>query len=243
MTDMLASVIDSRELELAIQAGTDIIDLKNPHTGALGALSPATISHLVRQCAGRRPVSATVGDLPPDPRQLTHAITRTAESGVDFVKVGFFSTDNLTECLQAISALTDRIDVVAVLFADLSPPLQRLTELADAGLRGVMLDTAGKGGGGLLSHIALDQLDRFISKANSFELLNGLAGSLTQEDIPRLLPLLPDYLGFRGALCKQRERTAEVDPQRICEIRKALNYAHLPVDQKKAASIEVICEE
>jgi dihydroneopterin aldolase len=239
---MLASVTDSRELELAIQAGADIIDLKNPHTGALGALSPATISRLMTQCAGRRPVSATVGDLPPDPGQLTHAITQTAETGVDFVKVGFFSTDNLTECLQAISTLTGRVNVVAVLFPDLYPPLQRLTEFATAGLHGIMLDTAGKGGGGLLNHITPEQLDRFISEANSRDLLNGLAGSLTLEDLPRLLPLLPDYLGFRGALCKQGERTAEVDTQRISEIRNALNCAHPPVDQK-AASSGVICEE
>jgi dihydroneopterin aldolase len=241
MTDMLASVIDSRELELAIRAGADIIDLKNPHAGALGALPPATISDLVAQCAGRRLVSATVGDLPPDPGQLTHAIQRTAESGVDFVKVGFFSTDNLTACLHAISGLTDRHDVVAVLFADLQPPLQRLTEFADAGLRGVMLDTAGKGGGGLLNHIAPEQLERFIAEARSLALLNGLAGSLTLDDIPRLLPLLPDYLGFRGALCKQHKRTAEVDPQRISDIRNTLNGAPPPVD-RKAASMEVIGE-
>ena len=34
-------------------------------------------------------------------------------------------------------------------------------------------------------------------------LLTGLAGSLEAADVPRLLLLAPDYLGFRGALCDQ----------------------------------------
>ena len=41
--------------------------------------------------AGRRPVSATVGDLPPERRALLAAAARaTAATGVDIVKLGFF---------------------------------------------------------------------------------------------------------------------------------------------------------
>ncbi|MBV2124623.1 MAG: (5-formylfuran-3-yl)methyl phosphate synthase [Candidatus Thiodiazotropha sp. (ex Ctena orbiculata)] len=222
MTRMLASVIDWRELESAIEAGVDIIDLKNPHTGALGALPIESIRNLVTRCGGRCPVSATVGDLPADPQQLTQAIGRTAECGVDYVKVGFFSTENLTRCLQAIAGLTHRHKVVAVLFADREPPLERLGEFAASGFRGVMLDTAEKGGGGLLDCMDPNRLERFVSEVRALDMLSGLAGSLRLEDIPQLHSLLPDYLGFRGALCEGRERTAGIAPHRLRAIHDAL---------------------
>ncbi|MES9945074.1 MAG: (5-formylfuran-3-yl)methyl phosphate synthase [Candidatus Thiodiazotropha sp.] len=231
MTGMLASVIDPRELDIAIQAGVDIIDLKNPHTGALGALPIASIRNLVTRCAGRCPVSATVGDLPADPQQLNKAIRQTAACGVDYVKVGFFSSQNLNQCLQAISGLTHRHNLVAVLFADRDPPLQRLDEFADAGFHGVMLDTAGKGGGGLLAHTGVNRLGRFVNQVRALDMLSGLAGSLGLEDIPHLHPLLPDYLGFRGALCEGSVRTASVVPERLLEIQAALAQTAPRMDQ------------
>ncbi len=231
MTRMLASVVDALELDSAIAAGADIIDLKNPKAGALGALPTEVIRNLVARTAGRCPISATVGDLPADPACLTAAVRQTADTGVDYIKVGFFSNDKLTECLQAIAGLTRGHAVVAVLFADREPPLQRLDEFAAAGFRGVMLDTAGKGGGGLLDYISLQQLAGFVAAAKALGLLSGLAGSLALEDIPHLLPLRPDYLGFRGALCEQRERTAGITPRRLREIRDALSPSAIGFDQ------------
>jgi dihydroneopterin aldolase len=222
MTGMLASVTNGRELDLAIRAGVDIIDLKNPHSGALGALPIESIRSLVARCAGRCPVSATVGDLPGEAQQMTQAIHLTGECEVDYVKVGFFSRQGLDQCLQAIAALTPSYNLVAVLFADRTPPLARLRAFADAGFRGVMLDTAGKGGGGLLEHIGLRQLQRFVTETRSLNMLSGLAGSLRLEDIPPLHALLPDYLGFRGALCEGNSRTASIAPHRLREIHDAL---------------------
>ena len=42
MTLFLASVRDVAEAETALLAGADIIDLKDPAQGALGAVDPAT---------------------------------------------------------------------------------------------------------------------------------------------------------------------------------------------------------
>lgn len=225
MTRMLASVTSAREAETGIRAGADLIDLKDPRSGALGALPLARIQALTERVAGRCPISATVGDLPADPVQLTEAIEQTAACGVDYVKVGFFSNDNLPDCLRAIAALTPDRAVIAVLFADRDPPLHLLGEFADAGFRGVMLDTAEKRQGHLLQHMAPDRLGRFVASARELGLLSGLAGSLRLQDIPRLLPLAPDYLGFRGALCEQAKRVAGISPGRVLEIRKAIPLA------------------
>jgi dihydroneopterin aldolase len=222
---MLASVMDQRELALALEAEVDIIDLKNPQQGALGALPIETICNLVAQCAGRRPVSATVGDLPSNASLMTQAIERTGATGVDYVKVGFFSREQLSDCLQAIRKLSNRYSIIAVLFADLQSPIDRLSEFAAAGFKGVMLDTAGKGTGGLLQHMNQQQLSDFIHEARSLDLLTGLAGSLSIDDIPLLLPLMPDYLGFRGALCDLGERTARMMPHHLNETRNALALA------------------
>ncbi|MEW8049596.1 MAG: (5-formylfuran-3-yl)methyl phosphate synthase, partial [Candidatus Thiodiazotropha sp.] len=128
----------------------------------------------------------------------------------------------LTRCLQTISGLTHRHKVVAVLFADREPPLERLGEFAASGFRGVMLDTAEKGGGGLLDHMDTNRLERFVSEVRALDMLSGLAGSLRLEDIPQLHSLLPDYLGFRGALCEGRERTAGIASHRLRAIYDAL---------------------
>ncbi|MCU7892471.1 MAG: (5-formylfuran-3-yl)methyl phosphate synthase [Candidatus Thiodiazotropha sp. (ex Ustalcina ferruginea)] len=222
MTRMLASVVNSLEVETILHTGVDIIDLKDPHSGALGALPTERIQSLVEQIAQRRPVSATVGDLPPDPTLLAEAIQRTATSGVNYVKVGFFLNLNLHNCIQAIAAITANHPVIAVLFADRSPPLDRLPEFAAAGFRGIMLDTAEKRQGHLPQHIGLERLDQFVATSRRLGLLSGLAGSLRLQDIPHLLPLAADYLGFRGALCEQSSRVAKISHQRVVEIRNAI---------------------
>ena len=86
-----------------------------------------------------------------------------------------------------------------------------------------MIDTAGKGGGGLLHHIDPLQLERFVSDCRKLGLLCGLAGSLRLEDIPLLLPLAPDYLGFRGALCEGNQRTQGLSRRKLEEIRAAIS--------------------
>jgi uncharacterized protein (UPF0264 family) len=100
--------------------------------------------------------------------------------------------------------------------------LTRLSLFAEAGFKGVMLDTAGKGGGGLLDHIDLLSLGQFVEQAHDLDMFCGLAGSLRLEDIPQLLPMGADYLGFRGALCEQGERRAGVVAQRLQAVHEAV---------------------
>ncbi|MCP3870735.1 MAG: hypothetical protein GY703_22105 [Gammaproteobacteria bacterium] len=221
MTGMLASV--TNEIEAAeAAAAVDIVDMKNPRKGALGALPTPLIAAISASLNRSVTTSATVGDLPPDPAILTKAIETVAATGVDFVKVGFFSENNLDVCLRAIGRLTPGIAVIAVLFADRTPPLHRLAAFSESGCAGIMLDTATKNGQSLHQISRLSQLQWFVQECARLELLCGLAGSLKQEDIPRLLPLSPDYLGFRGALCTESHRTSGLDLQRLMEVRAAI---------------------
>jgi uncharacterized protein (UPF0264 family) len=64
-------------------------------------------------------------------------------------------------------------------------------------------------------------LASFVRRARARGLLTGLAGSLRREDVPALLPLGADYLGFRGALCAAG-RAGSLDPMALAAIRAAL---------------------
>ena len=136
MTLLLASVTDCTEAEQALRGGADLIDLKDPDRGALGALTLEQIAAIVGQVAGRRPVSATIGDLPPDPVLTADLIRCTAATGVDYVKVGLFSDPHIAACLPVMADLATHCSLIAVLFADRAPDLQDLAPYAAAGCAG-----------------------------------------------------------------------------------------------------------
>src|SRR5271169_3474641 len=141
---MLASVRSAEEALFAFQAGADLIDAKDPSHGTLGSVSPDTLRAIVAAVAGRRPVSATVGDLPLQLGPLSAAAHLAATCGADFVKVGIFEKDLPLEQLQLLPPAVAGVRLIAVLFADRAPPLEVAAPLASAGWHGVMLDTAGK---------------------------------------------------------------------------------------------------
>ncbi len=229
MTGFLASVASVAEAEIALRAGADLIDLKDPGAGALGALPSATVRAAVTRIAGRRPSSATTGDLPMDPDLVLASATRLAGCGVDFVKVGFFPGGDHAEVLRALSGLADQgVRLIAVLFADhaadhaIGPEM--LERLRNSGFAGAMLDTANKASGSLPHLMAQSAIARFTAEARGGGLLVGLAGSLGLDDIPALLPHRPDYLGFRGALCRGG-RTDRLDPELVRAVRQAIPLA------------------
>jgi len=224
MTRLLASVSNTRETELAIAGGADIIDLKEPANGALGAVTTLVQREIVKQVAGQRPVSATIGDLPMVVETLSRAISTTADTGVDIVKVGLPQLQQHPQCLQALSQnAAQGIQIVAVLFAEHRPALQLLNQLAESGCLGVMLDTADKSAGNLCSLGEPAYLSAFVRQARGLGLLSGLAGSLTVANIATLLRLHPDYLGFRGALCANSKRTGQLSSKALARVREAFD--------------------
>jgi dihydroneopterin aldolase len=223
---MLASVSGGAEATLVLGAGADIIDLKDPRAGALGALPAETIATCVAYVGGRRPLSATVGDLPMAPSIVVSAVARTAALGLDFVKLGLFPDGDARACIDALERETAKgTRLVAVMFADRAPDFGLIDRLADRGFAGVMLDTADKRGGGLRDHLDARALEAFVTRAKARDLLTGLAGSLHLEDIPALIRLAPDYLGFRGALCAAGKRGRTLDAAAVRAVRAAIDGA------------------
>jgi (5-formylfuran-3-yl)methyl phosphate synthase len=224
MTKFLASVANAAEAALALGAGSDLIDVKNPIAGALGAAPLEEIRVIASLVQKRAPVSATIGDLPMDPDRIVAAVRATAATGVDFVKIGVFAEGDACATIKSLRNLTEGgVKLAAVLFADQRPDFSLIDVMADAGFVAVMVDTAGKKSGRLTDCLDTDQLAAFIARARSRGLLAGLAGSLRADDVPTLLPLRPDVLGFRGALCVGSDRTASMNGDKVRAIRQLID--------------------
>jgi (5-formylfuran-3-yl)methyl phosphate synthase len=224
MTKWLASVQSLDEAKALEETLPDIMDLKDPHSGALGALPTATVKTVVDWVDNRCQTSATVGDLVMQAGVIADAVKQMAATGVDYVKVGLFSGPDLEPCLTALieQPLVLETPLIAVLFADQSVDLSLIESIKQAGFCGVMVDTANKNGQRLLDHWPVTTLHSFVREARQHKLLCGLAGALSIEDIALLEPLGADYLGFRSALCDGRQRTLKLQPEQAQAIQQRL---------------------
>lgn len=218
MTLMLTSVASVAEAEIVAARGADVIDCKDSARGALGALPLRDVAAIVAAVGDKRPVSAVV-ELPHDVAAARKAIEDAAALDLAFVKFALPATLDVDQIIEGLAPLASRTRLVAVLFADLGPDLERLPRLARAGFAGALLDTAHKGKGRLLNHFDIGALSAFVTRCHDLGLQAGLAGSLEAPDVPRLLVTDPDVLGFRGALCKGHDRRGEIDPDAVTLIR------------------------
>jgi (5-formylfuran-3-yl)methyl phosphate synthase len=227
MTLMLASVTGADEAEIAVRQGADIVDLKDVGAG-FGTVTPEVVRATVAAVARRRPVSAVVGEPAAAPERIAGIAADLAEAGASYVKVGLSPDLRREDCIRALAPLARSTKMIGVMFADHEADTALIRLMAESGFAGVMLDTARKSGKRLLDHMDIAQLARFVEAAHAHGLMAGLAGSLETPDIPRLLLLAPDVLGFRRALCGDQERTARIDPDAVASVR-----ALIPADSLK----------
>lgn len=219
----LASVTGPEEALIAHLNGAHIIDAKDPARGALGALDVATVTRIRASLPASVIVSATIGDLPADPVPVVEAVRAMAASGCDLIKIGMFPGGDPLAMIAALGRLgLQHTRLAGLLLADASPDLSLIPAMARANFAGVMLDTAGKAGGALTDQMDLRALAGFIARAKSAHLFAGLAGSLQLSHIAQLMPLLPNVIGFRGALCERGVRTGGLFGPRVAEVAHAI---------------------
>lgn len=215
---LLVSVRDAGEAGLALDAGADLIDAKDPDRGALGALPVVTVRAIAARVAGRALTSAVAGE--PEAAALPEAVRAMAATGVDVVKVALRPGCPPERLAAAAAAAPGRL--IAVLFAEDGPRADAIPALAAAGLAGAMIDTAGKDGRRLTDLLAPADLAAFTAACRAHSLLSGLAGSLRISDIAGLAAHRPGYLGFRGGLCRDANRRLGLDPGALAQAVRAL---------------------
>jgi dihydroneopterin aldolase len=218
---MLTSVTGQEEAEIALREGADIIDLKDVRAG-FGTVAPELVRTTVAAAAHRRPVSAVVGELAVDVQRISEAASALAEAGASYVKVGLPPDPQRGDCIRALAPLARRTKLIGVMFADHGADQALIPLMAQNGFTGVMLDTANKTGARLLDHMDITALALFVDTAHAHGLITGLAGSLETPDIPRLLLVAPDVLGFRRALCIDHDRNARIDSGAVAAVRSLI---------------------
>ena len=224
MTLMLASVANAAEAEIVLQFGADIVDLKDPAHGALGAVALDEAGAAIRLIGRRSRISATLGDPPYSVEALVSRARALIDAGVNDLKLAV-DTPMLAVLGAALKTLAGDVALIGMMFADRAPDFDALPTLAALGFKGAMLDTADKQSGRLLTHLDVARLEDFCGRCRALGLVSGLAGSLEAPDVPRLLLTAPDVLGFRGALCRAHDRAAAIDPAAVNIIRDLIPRA------------------
>jgi (5-formylfuran-3-yl)methyl phosphate synthase len=231
MIRLLVSVADSAEARHAVDGGADLIDAKDPSTGALGAVSLGTLREIQAVVASQRMVTAALGDAD-DEAIIERAAFDYGAVGVGFVKVGFAGISSPARVGRLIAAAVrgvqatrlERCGVVAVAYADTGgatsvEPTALVDIAARAGATGVLLDTARKDGPGLLRLASTATLESWATRAHGAGLTVALAGKLKAEDLPFICETGADIVGVRGAACEnsRSSRVTEVKVRRLTE--------------------------
>jgi len=224
---LLVSVASEKEVAPAVEGGADIIDVKNPAEGALGANFPHVIREVRKITPPELEVSATIGDVPNLPGTVSLAALGAAVCGVQYVKVGLLGTRTpqdavflLREACRAVHAHGPLTRIVAAAYADAHkvnslPPLALPAVAAEAGADGCLLDTAVKGDGTLFTNLSDSQLRNFVAQCRRAGLLCGLAGSIGAEDIPHVCKFGADLIGIRTAACRGGRVSGIVDSLKV----------------------------
>jgi uncharacterized protein (UPF0264 family) len=229
---LLVSVMDADEARIAAAAGADIVDVKNPAEGSLGAPSPAVIAAVRAAVPAELPVSVAIGDLPNLPGTAALAALGAASSGAAFVKAGLWGVSTEAEAVALLRAIKEAVPdaiVVAAAYADarrvahapLAPEL--LPRAAGAAGVGIcLLDTAVKDGSGLLDWLSPDALTALVADAHDRGLEVALAGALRAEDLPIVRATGADIAGVRSAACRDGARSGPLDGARVRALKEGL---------------------
>jgi uncharacterized protein (UPF0264 family) len=235
MPKLLVSVRNAEEAQLALDAGVDLIDIKEPSAGALGAASAKVIGEIVRLVDGRHPTSAACGELIESATDVVEQLreARFFESNgggsLSYVKVGLSGCSLLDDWPQKwrklLALLPPKTIPVAVIYADWrtahAPPPEVVVEHTKSLPRSALLiDTFDKSGPGLLRLWSIEEIRALIDRIRQ-SIPVVVAGQLTLDDAAAISRLGPDYIGVRGGVC-QPNRTGHLDPQRMVEWRRVL---------------------
>ena len=220
---VLASVVSLHEARIVSDLGVDILDVKNPAEGSLGAQPQGVIQEIAGYANSTgAEVSVALGDMAFQPGTAALAAFGAAHFPVQFIKLGLHGTRTVSEAVAVLEAvrtavqkISPSISLVAAGYGDfrrfggLAP--EELVRAAERCCDVVMLDTAIKDGTTLLEAMQFAEIESFIRQARQSGLQTALAGSLRREQLPFIDTLGPDIIGVRGALCAGHQRGGQID--------------------------------
>jgi uncharacterized protein (UPF0264 family) len=188
----------------------DIIDVKKPSEGSLGANFPWVIREI--KALSTKPVSAAIGDFDYKPGGASLAAYGAACAGADYVKIGlaFEGQDQAREVIRAVvKAVKDEFpekNVVIAAYSDYErmhtiSPFDMAPLAAECGADYAMIDTGIKDRQSTFAFMDEATLRSFSDGNRKLGLGTALAGALTFGDIDALKRINPDIIGVRGMVC------------------------------------------
>ncbi len=215
---LLVSPINEQEANEAIVGGADIIDVKNPREGSLGANFPWVIKRIKKITPKNIEVSCTIGEALNLPGSMSLAALGASSLGVDYIKVGLRWSKTAEEAVyflqniaRAAKEYNSKVKIVAAGYADaarvsgLDPML--IPEIAfKAQVDVALIDTAIKDGNNLFTFLNLQKLQKIVDSTHNFGLEVALAGSLRKDDLLTVFDLGADVAGVRSAACSNGDR-------------------------------------
>jgi uncharacterized protein (UPF0264 family) len=227
---LLVSVRSAAEAKAALAGGAAIIDVKEPDNGALGRASPDVLANILAEVAGRRPVSAALGELPAEEVDLPANL-----ASLSFVKWGLAGWRGRGSAWkEQLLRLREQVEThsscraVAVAYADWklagAPPVLDVGRFAVSRRWSVLLvDTWQKDGSTLLDWMSLTDLKRLREQTRAVGVKLALAGSLGEATIQALAPVAPEWFAVRGAACAEGQRSGCVEEQRVRRLVEMVN--------------------
>jgi len=210
---LLVSPINREEAIITSNGGADIIDVKNPKEGSLGANFPWVIRDVKEAVNGKQPISAAIGDFNFKPGTAALTALGAAVAGADYIKIGLYDIQTeeqafelLTGVVRAVKDYDPRKRVVASGYSDYErinsiSPMLLPAIAARAGADVVMVDTGVKDGKSTFEFMSEEELVKFVGLGHENGLQVAVAGSLKFEDLSLLEAIGPDIIGVRGMVC------------------------------------------
>lgn len=230
---VLISPINTEEAVAASNGGADIVDVKNPKEGSLGANFPWMISQVKEAINSKQPISATIGDFNFKPGTASLAALGAAVAGAEYVKVGLYDVQTEEQALEMLTNITKAVKdydpskkVVASGYSDyerinsISPMLLPAIG-AEAGVDVVMVDTGIKDGRSTFEFMPEEVLTEFTSAIREHGLQSAIAGTLKFEDMPMIKRIKPDIIGVRGMVCGG-DRTSCIKAELVAKLMNEL---------------------
>jgi hypothetical protein len=220
---LLVSVVSASEARRALAGGADIIDVKDPSEGALGAPAPRVLSEVVQVVGGAAPVSVALGDLPDLPHTAALAARGAAACGARFVKVGLRGVVDLDRAVAMMSAVSDAVRpggaVIAAAYADARaldppafPPAWLPALVQRTGIAGALVDTFVKDGCGLYGWLSESELTELVTGTRAAGGTFGVAGQLRLGALRRVDA---DIVGVRSAVCRDGDRGSQLEAELV----------------------------
>lgn len=228
---LLISIVHASEMTAACEGGADIIDVKNPAEGALGAASVPALKEL---SGASHTVSAALGEAESANGTWGLAAYGAASLGAGYIKVGLRLSNpeaaiTLLQTIQQSAHLANpACRVIAVGYADYerinAMPWQQLAAVGQAArIYGCLIDTAIKDSNTLFDYCSETMLGDWLVSCREAGLTGALAGTLRLNHMDAIRRLAPDVVGFRSAACDGTRAGGRVHAELVRQLRDSLS--------------------